>query len=192
MGHPSPRSGTTSPSNCLFTPAGCAAHCRLPSKVTQFQQLQQAGFGLQHISAQLGTAWHSLAAGPTVLLSPGAIFQCFSSLGEMLCLLHGMPPHCHFCLPRGEPWHYHTLPARSETHTASGDTLKILCQCWLGAHRDRLAQPNHPSPWHRDHLQLRQSSSTGASVGNLGMGGNPEQPNWADAHWPCALALAHG
>lgn len=117
------------------------------------------------------TAQHSLAAGPTALLSPGAIFQCSSSHGEMLCLLHRMPRHCHFCLHRGHPWHHHTFPARSETHAGSGDTLKILCQCWLGARRDRLAQLDPSSPWHRERLQLRQSRSTGASMGSLGMGG---------------------
>lgn len=142
-------------------------------------------------AAWLGTAWHSSAAGPTVLLSPGAIFQCFSSHDEMLCLLCGMSPYCHFCLPRGCAWHHHTFPARSETHTASGGKLKILCQCWLGAHMDRLAQPGHSSSWHRDHLQLRQSSSREHPWAAWAWG-NLKQPNWADAHWPCALALAHG
>lgn len=125
VGHPSPRSGTTSPSDCLFTPAGCAAHRRLPSKVTQFQQLQQAGFGLQHISAQLGTAWLSLAAGPTVLLLPGPFSSaflhtvrcCVCSMGCLPTVTSAFPVAIPGTITHSQPRVRPTLPL--ETHSKS-------------------------------------------------------------------------
>lgn len=153
MGHPSPRSGKKSPLTVSSIQLAVLHTAACPTRSHSSSSFSRQGLACS-------TAQHNSAAGPTVLLSPGAIFQCFSSHGEMLCLLCGMSPYCHFCLTRGHAWHYHTFPVRSETHTASGGTFKILCQCWLGAHRDRLAQPGHSLPWHRDHLQLRQSIST--------------------------------
>lgn len=88
MGHPFLRSGKKSCSVCLFTPAGCAAHHRLPSKVhsssskvhsfsskvhtsSSFSRQGLVRSTTWHSLAQLGSAWHSSAQlGTARLLDP--------------------------------------------------------------------------------------------------------------------------